>query len=61
MRTKGVFSMKKEYSAPLVKYLAFSVEETIADDPTWSGGGTLNEEGVPINSKPWNDGELGWT
>ena len=59
MRTKGVFPMKKEYSAPLVKYLAFSVEETIASDGQWSDGTTLEEES--INSMPWNDGELGWT
>ena len=54
MRTKGVLPMKKEYMAPLVKYLAFSVEETIANttDDTMSD---------PNGSKPWNDGELGWT
>ena len=53
MRTKGVFPMKKEYIAPLVKYLAFSVEEAIAADD-WA------EEEIP-GSNPWNDGELGWT
>lgn len=57
MRTKGVFPMKKEYMAPLVKYLAFSVEETIANEGNWSD--PLTDEG--INSMPWNDGELGWT
>ncbi len=47
--------MKKEYMAPLVKYLAFSVEETIANNTT--------DDGIadPNGSKPWNDGELGWT
>ena len=45
-RTKGVLAMKKVYVAPLVEYLAFSVEEAIAEDP---------------NSFPYNDGELGWT
>lgn len=49
--------MKKEYSAPLVKYLAFSVEETIANEQNWSD--TTTDPG--INSQPWNDGELGWT
>ena len=51
--------MKKEYMAPLVKYLAFSVEETIAaaPNPNW----TDNPEEQAINSQPWNDGELGWT
>ena len=58
MRTKGVLPMKKEYMAPLVKYLAFSVEETIAQDST---GWSENEVDPGINSKPWNDGELGWT
>ena len=48
MRAKGVLAMKKEYVAPLVEYLAFSVNEAIA------------EEGDP-NSWPYNDGELGWT
>ena len=41
--------MKKEYVAPLVEYLAFSVNEDIA------------EEGGDPNSWPYNDGELGWT
>ena len=49
--------MKKEYMAPLVKYHAFSVEETIAHEGNWSD--PLTDEG--INSLPWNDGELGWT
>lgn len=40
--------MKKEYVAPLVEYLAFSVEETIAEEEN-------------VNSYPYNDGELGWT
>ena len=40
--------MKKEYVAPLVEYLAFSVNEAIAEDES-------------INSKPFNDGSLGWT
>ena len=40
--------MKKEYVAPLVEYLTFSVYEDIA-------------EGENINSDPYNDGELGWT
>lgn len=54
--------MKKEYSAPLVKYLAFSVEETIAQTTTGNSGGWSDQEEMPgVNSKPWNDGELGWT
>ena len=54
--------MKKEYMAPLVKYLAFSVEEAIAQTTTGNSDGWLVEEGIPgVNSKPWNDGELGWT
>lgn len=44
--------MKKEYIAPLVKYLAFSVEESIAAE---------EEILDPNGSMPWNDGELGWT
>ena len=40
--------MKKEYVAPLVEYLTFSVKETIADEPT-------------EYSDPYNDGELGWS
>lgn len=42
--------MKKEYVAPLVEYLTFSVYEDIAED-----------ENSNINSEPYNDGELGWT
>ena len=45
-RTKGVLAMKKMYTAPLVEYLAFSTDETIAFDT----------EG----KSAWNDGELGW-
>lgn len=41
--------MKKEYTAPLVEYLAFSVQEAIA------------EEEIYEQSSPYNDGELGWT
>ena len=52
--------MKKEYTAPLVEYLAFSVMEVIAGG-TLSGGETGTEEGSNPNSYPWNEGELGWT
>ena len=40
--------MKKEYVAPLVEYLAFSINEDIAEEDN-------------VNSKPYNDGELGWS
>ena len=53
--------MKKEYMAPLVKYLAFSVEETIAAESGPNSNWTDTPEGDAINSQPWNDGELGWT
>lgn len=49
MRAKGVLAMKKEYVAPLVEYLTFSVHENIAD------------EGSTTISDPYNDGELGWS
>lgn len=48
MRAKGVLAMKKEYVAPLVEYLTFSVHENIADE-----GDTISD--------PHNNGELGWT
>ena len=41
--------MKKEYVAPLVEYLTFSVHENIAG------------EGSDTISDPHNDGALGWT
>ena len=40
--------MKKEYIAPLVEYLEFSVQEMIAEEEN-------------KNSFGYNDGELGWT
>ena len=48
MRAKGVLAMKKEYIAPLVEYLEFSVQEMIAEEEN-------------KNSFGYNDGELGWT
>ena len=39
--------MKKMYTAPLVEYLAFTTDETIAFDTD--------------KKSAWNDGELGWT
>lgn len=49
--------MKKLYSAPSLELLAFCSLSPIGAE-NWSD----TEEGVGINSKPWNDGELGgWT
>ena len=42
-RAKGVLEMKKMYSAPVVEYLAFAINETIADE----------------DSNLFNDGEFG--
>lgn len=47
--------MKKEYIAPLIEYLAFSVCETFAADNGFGG-----EEDID-KSLPFNEGELGWT
>ena len=47
--------MKKLYSAPSLEYLAFCSLSCIGGD--WNEV----EEEPGINSKPWNDGELGWT
>ena len=44
--------MKKLYSAPSLELLAFCSTSAI--------GGEWYEEETP-GSKPWNDGELGWT
>ena len=52
MRTKGVLIMKKEYNAPLIEYMTFSVSE-----PYTAAMDEIPEE-VSI---PWNDGEVGWT
>lgn len=44
--------MKKIYDAPVLELLAFCSASAIGSD---------FEEGDPNDSKPWNDGELGWT
>lgn len=46
--------MKKVYSAPSMELLAYCSLSPIGNDEAW------DEEGTP-GSKPWNDGELGWT
>lgn len=49
--------MKKLYSAPSLELLAYCSLSYISGD--WTG---VEEDGASgINSKPWNDGELGWT
>lgn len=45
--------MKKVYSAPSLELLAFCSLSPIGAD-AWA-------EEETDNSKPWNDGELGWT
>ena len=47
--------MKKLYSAPSLELLAYCSLSYISGD--WDE----TEEEPGINSKPWNDGELGWT
>ena len=48
--------MKKLYSAPSMELLAYCPLSPISANE-W-----VAEEELPgINSKPWNDGELGWT
>ena len=50
--------MKKLYSAPSLELLAYCSLDPIGAANEWSDPET--EPG--INSKPWNDGELGgWT
>ncbi len=44
--------MKKLYEAPILELLAFCSNAAIGNEE-------LLED--PNNSKPWNDGELGWT
>lgn len=44
--------MKKEYNAPIIEYLAFSAREAFTVD---------ENELIPTDSMPWNDGDLGWT
>lgn len=46
--------MKKIYDAPVLELLAFCPNVAI-------GATTDDEMADPNNSKPWNDGELGWT
>ena len=48
--------MKKLYSAPSLDCLEFASLSYIAANE-WDE----TEEDPGINSKPWNDGELGWT
>lgn len=45
--------MKKLYSAPSLELLAYCSLSHVANDEEWAED--------PYNSKPWNDGELGWT
>ena len=49
---RSVLHMKKIYDAPVLELLAFCSASAIGSD---------FEEGDPNDSKPWNDGELGWT
>lgn len=45
--------MKKNYDTPILELLVFCPDVAIS----------AIEDGIedPNNSKPWNDGELGWT
>ena len=47
--------MKKNYDAPVLELLAYCSVSAIGGD--WNEA----EEEPGISSKPWNDGELGWT
>ncbi|MBR2320205.1 MAG: hypothetical protein IKA50_05435 [Clostridia bacterium] len=48
--------MKKLYSAPSLELLAYC-----SLSPIGAGEWSDTETDPGINSKPWNDGELGWT
>ena len=48
--------MKKLYSAPSLELLAYC-----SLSPIGAGEWSETEEEPGITSKPWNDGELGWT
>ena len=50
---RSVFNMKKLYSAPSLELLAYCSLSYIGNDDPWGEDDK--------NSKPWNDGELGWT
>ena len=54
---RSVFDMKKLYSAPSLELLAYCSLSPIGAESDWSD----TETDPGINSKPWNDGELGWT
>lgn len=56
-RMKGAFlHMKKIYDAPVLELLAYC-----SLSPIGAGEWSDTETDPGINSKPWNDGELGWT
>ena len=56
---RSVLHMKKLYSAPSLELLAFMSDVAIGATNTWEDG---TAEDPSLNSKPWNDGELGgWT
>ena len=50
--------MKKLYSAPSLELLAFMSNVAISAANTWEDG---TVEDPSLSSKPWNEGELGWT
>jgi len=50
MCSKGGLAMKKEYIAPEIELVKYSICEAIAED-----------ELIFSPSDPYNDGELGWT
>ena len=55
---RSVLHMKKLYSAPSLELLAFMSDVAISAANKWEDG---TEEDPSLNSKPWNEGELGWT